>query len=135
VSPHGLRPVRATLPPPAEQIEANTNMVKMFPLVDDNTGNVRVVLINKMHWSDATVTLYVNRGWWGPASAVRLTAKDGLTATTGITLGGLYFPNNRLPLSGKLTPEDVPRRADNGRMAYDVYMPFASAAIVTMLKA
>lgn len=66
-------------------------MVKVYPMITTNDGEVRVMIINKMHWANATVTVSVNRGSFGTASVSRLTARDGLTSRGFIMLGGWYF--------------------------------------------
>jgi hypothetical protein len=93
-------------------------------------------VINKRPSEAGNVTLTVDKSaGFGPATIVRLlaAASNPLEAKSGISLGGEYF-DDRAQLAGAPSAEHVPRALVDGRLAWRVYMPRASAALVTILR-
>ena len=91
-------------------------------------GSVRVVLINEYTAQSRTVALRIP-GAGGPATLTRLLAK-GITARTGVTLGGqTYGAATRTgTLAGRSTVVGVNKTA----AGYVVTLPQASAAMLTI---
>jgi glycosyl hydrolase family 79 len=91
-------------------------------------GTIHVVLINEYTAQPSTAAVRI-AGAHGPAALERLRAK-GITAATGVTLGGQTFGTATATgkLAGRSTITSV--RRTNG--AYVVRLPRASAAMLTL---
>jgi hypothetical protein len=106
----------------------------VWPVIDDNNNQLRVVIINKRPSTPANVTLVIPKiGGWGNAQVSRLVAggPSPLDAQTGISVGGIYFDDNSV-MQGSKTTENVNRAYNNYKLSWSVYMPPASAALVTI---
>ncbi|GBF89859.1 hypothetical protein Rsub_02563 [Raphidocelis subcapitata] len=105
--------------------------LKVWPLFHPETNTLRVVLINKHASEPAVLFLSANRGHFGPATLLRLTAPGGLSATRNITLGGVAYSPEGISTAGTPRGELLEKALDaNGNSAYEVYMPPASAALM-----
>lgn len=121
-------PRALTFPPPHPQV---------WPLWNEKDKALRVVVINKRPDAAVNVTLAVNKpSGFGFATITRMVApgQNPLEARTGVTVGGQYF-NEAAVLSGAPSAERILRSGYEGKLAWRVYMPPASAALVVIPKA
>jgi hypothetical protein len=106
----------------------------VWPLIADNDNQLRVVIVNKRASEAANVTLTVPKvGGWGNAQVSRMVAEgpSPLDAQTGISVGGIYFDADS-NMQGKKVSEVVNRVYSNYKLNWSIYMPPASAALVTI---
>ena len=69
-------------------------------------------------------------------SVVRLLSKEGLLArSSGITIGGLAYDNSKSLLYKTPSSEVLGKKQQGSQLVYNLFMPTASAAILTIPKA
>eukprot|EP00878_Enallax_costatus_P009834 GHUV01010268.1.p1 GENE.GHUV01010268.1~~GHUV01010268.1.p1 ORF type:complete len:631 (+),score=180.97 GHUV01010268.1:56-1948(+) len=120
------------------QISGGSGVIKVWPLVDVYDRELRIVVVNK-HPSEAgsqtlTLNLLVGDGYDSAAEVSRLVARgeDPLSATSSITIGGLYYAVGGVEQGEEVT-EIVPMTPTaDGRVSWTIYMPPGSAALVTV---
>jgi hypothetical protein len=110
-------------------------LLKVWPLQDLETGELRWVLINKSDLKGGRVRVRVNRnsGYASRASITRLIAPGPypLEAMRGITLGGLSYGNGAA-INGKPVTEGTNVTLVKGMLQFSVNMPPGSAALVRL---
>jgi len=119
------------------QVWGDSSYFKVWPLLDVNSEELRVVIINKHPSQAGTQSIRINRSWGyaGPAKVSRLVARgeDPLSATGGVTIGGYFYGLGGVQ-KGEDRSEYVQMTPDNGMQAWKIYMPPGSAALVTLPK-
>ncbi len=125
---------------PHQVISTSNDRIKVFPLMaTDGQQQLRIVVINKLTVSAAKVTLRLgnldNGGAYKNGRVVRMSAPGGLTATADVQLGGRTFSVGGIE-TGKEAAEVIARvdGSANSEAYYSLYMPAASAALLTISK-
>jgi hypothetical protein len=122
---------------------ADTPNIKLWPLKDTTTGELRLVIINKHPKLAATQVLKLSpdttgvsssnsRGYQSTAQLSRLVAQgdDPLSATTGISLAGRYYAAGCVEQGHDAT---LLLEADAGpskQLSWSIYLPPGSATLV-----
>ncbi len=108
---------------------------QVWPLWGEDEKELRVVIINKRPLDAVNATLRLDKpGGFGAASITRLVAQGDrpLEARGGaISLGGITYVLGG-EARGSPVAEAAPRFASGGRLAWTVYMPPGSAALVVI---
>lgn len=107
---------------------------QVWPLWNEKDKALRVVVINKRPSTAVNVTLAVNKpSGFGFATITRMVAPgtNPLEAKTGVTVGGQFFDANA-ELAGAPAAERILRSGYQGKLAWRVYMPPGSAALVVI---
>lgn len=119
------------------QVWGDASNFKVWPLLDVNNEELRVVIINKHPSQAGNQTIRINRGlgYGGGAAVTRLVARgdDPLSATSGVTIGGYFFAMGGVQQGSDRT-EWVAMNKNEGMQAWEIYMPPASAALVRVKK-
>lgn len=122
-----------------QQISSSNNSlsthVKLWPLLDVNSRQLRVVVINKHASLAGSQVICISSRWTqkyaARAKITRLVA-DGanpLSAKNGITMGG-YFYGSGGKMLGSEQFDCANKESRDGTDCWEVYMPAASAALV-----
>lgn len=128
---------------PKQQLSVDTSWLKVWPLRDTTTGELRFVLINKHPKLAATQVLKLSPAdtatssssggrYQSTAQLSRLVAQgeDPLSATTGITLAGRYYAAGCVEQGQDAT---LLLEADAGpskQLSWSIYLPPGSATLV-----
>lgn len=120
------------------QISGDSSYLKVWPLMDIESLDLRVVIINKHPSQAGRQVIRLSRGegdgYDTPAMVSRLVARgeDPLSATSGITIGGYYYAVGGVE-KGEDATETVPMSlTDDDMVSWTIYMPPGSAALVTV---
>jgi hypothetical protein len=116
----------------------DAQLLKVWPLQDNDSGELRWVLINKSDLKGGRVRVRINRksGYASRVTVSRLVAAGNypLTATSGITIAGQSYGNGAR-VWGKETLETVNVILVKDMLQFGVYMPPGSAALVRLPRA
>lgn len=113
--------------------------IKVWPLLDSSTGELRVVLINKHAKQAATQVLKLaadsSSSYQSVARLSRLVAQgeDPLAATKGITLGGHYYAAGCEQQGAEQTlvlEADPVGPSTQQQLTWSIYLPPGSATLV-----
>lgn len=111
--------------------------LKIWPLRDTKSADVRIVIINKDGFSAIQVNIKLTNvaDKYGPATLTRLvaTGSNPLTAKYGVTLAGQTVDASGRA-KGSYVFETVPKTTPKGFTTYSVYMPPGSAALLEVRK-
>eukprot|EP00775_Hariotina_reticulata_P005367 gene5367-5602_t len=115
-----------------------SNFIKVWSLQDLKSGHIRWVVLNKDPSRPGTAVLRLNRksGYSSEAQVTRLLASgpDPLSATTGISLGGIIYADGGVRQGSAKTEKVLSDLASDGNIRLTVSMPPGSAAIVQLPK-
>jgi Glycosyl hydrolase family 79 C-terminal beta domain len=124
---YGLEMFAQAAPPGASLLDVSGALGLVRPWATrEANGNVHVVLINEDTARSHSVTVRIPEAS-GTAALTRLQGK-GISASTGVTLGGQTFGSSTGTLSGRSTVSTVPR----SKRGYVVTLARASAAMLTI---
>eukprot|EP00775_Hariotina_reticulata_P005212 gene5212-5450_t len=125
-------------------VEAGSNpLVKVWPLVDNKSGAVRVVLINKHKSKPAGVAIRLVAAageQYADGKVIRMLGKKGLADQWGVSLGGMTYkiggavkgaPAGEV-VKGQTVSETTDRRRSGTVWKYPVRLPAGSAALVVI---
>jgi hypothetical protein len=111
-------------------------LLKVWPLQDNESGELRWVIINKSGERGGRARVRINRkqGYASSASVTRLVARGNSPLTSfagGVTIGGQRYGNGA-QVQGKSAIESVGVSLNGETLQFEVYMPPGSAALVQL---
>lgn len=117
--------------------------IKVWPLEDDHSGVVRVVIINKHASASTGVEIQLPDLGYSHGKLIRLLGKRGLEDEWGVSLGNMTYSLTGQPFgypSGEIIYREQPQSNTNEKafplypLVYKVHMPPASAALLVVPK-
>lgn len=122
-----------------QQLSAHQPNIKVWPLLDTSSNELRVVLINKDPTQAATQVLKLSGSSasnWHHATArlTRLVAagNDPLSATSGVTLGGRSYAAGCVEQGRDQTLLLAADAGPNTQPTWSIYLPPGSATLVRL---